>query len=69
MQQALISQIRVKCALHKASFTIQNQQLFGLYLLSHDLHKNESIMLQGEDRSILGKNIKSAFLYKEPSPD
>jgi hypothetical protein len=55
IQQAFIPQSRAKCVLHKASFAIQIQQLFGLYASSHDSHKNESTMLQGQDRSVLGK--------------
>jgi len=41
----------------KTSFTVQNQQLFGLYPSSYDSHISESIMLQGQDWSNLGKKL------------
>jgi len=62
IQQAVISQSRDKCGLHKASFAVQNQQHFGLYSSSHVSHKSESLMLQAQDRSILKQNHSSRLL-------
>jgi hypothetical protein len=38
---------------HRLPFRIS--KFFALYPSSHDSHKIESIMLQGQDRTILGK--------------